>query len=331
MQEHVAKLLKYNLDDTKMLRGSQCIHIATLVKKQEPQKVDKVAALIPEFIRANFNIRIDFFTGRKVRYQKPSWPQLPEIGLLTANEVLIVQWAMFHMAQLAFKDLPCYHELMEYIQNTTRVTSYGQFADEYFARERLEFPVDGSNIDWNQFTKDNLLKIINNTAAIDAAPCRLALYLAGLKGTKYIEQADAIAIQMGLLDRISAEFVDAFFDRETMSVPDENMPDDVDGESIRRGKLTFLAIKALEKAKGEERKVLFDNYGRDEDECVASIKKLYKQLGLFEVYSHKQSEIAGKVLKMIHEWDEKGSNIPKDIFPCLSSSIYANGANLSAT
>ncbi|XP_075102608.1 farnesyl pyrophosphate synthase-like [Nicotiana tabacum] len=47
---------------------------------------------------------------------------------------------------------------------------------------------------------------------------------------------------------------------------------------------SWLVVKALEVCNEEQKKLLYENYGKDDPECIAKIKALYNDLKLEEVF-----------------------------------------------
>jgi hypothetical protein len=55
------------------------------------------------------------------------------------------------------------------------------------------------------------------------------------------------------------------------------------GTDIQDNKCGWLVVQALERATPAQRELLQANYGRHDDECVAKVKELYKEMNIEQV------------------------------------------------
>lgn len=308
-----------------MIRGSQIMHMLRLMKIDE--KLSSRAALIPEFVRAIFNISDDITDGGKSRYGKIPWFKLPNVGLLATNDATLMGCYLLEMSQKTFSNLPCYKELMHMIVECNFFTSLGQFGDEH--QSRVCKPANGP-VDFTKYTRETYKNIALAKAAFaDSLACKTALYVSGRYSEKSIREAEVIGHKLSYLHQVVDDFLDAFFDPKSMGT--DAVDTDSGDDDIRSGKLSFLIMAALESAKGEDKKLLESHYGKNDAESVSIVKKLYRKLGVIEAFSKEQDDICHQVLQLIEQWDEKNSGIPKELFPCLITTVYHNGANLSNT
>lgn len=334
LERHVDTLLRYNILDNKMLRGSQVMHLIKSVRGHsltpEDEKVAQVGGLVVEFMRGWFNIEDDIMDQSKMRYGRPCWYQLEEVGISAVNDATMMSFIMLDMMRQHFRHLPCYDEVTNYMNQMNLITSFGQYIDETFTRVKYDPSTDRSYIDWSLYTMANYKKKIEyQTGHFDVMPIRLGLYLCDIEDALVHAKAQEIALKVGMLDSVSDDFMDVFFDPGTFGMDDGTTVDGNNCNDIQEGKMSWLVLTARERAGIEGRKIIEKHYGRKDVESVEKIKSIYLALGMDEIYAQFQSEICQEILDLIENWDEMATQVPRSIFPPVLSNIYVNGANLA--
>lgn len=71
------------------------------------------------------------------------------------------------------------------------------------------------------------------------------------------------------------------------------------GTDIEDFKCSWLVVKALECSNEEEKKLLYENYGKADPACVAKVKALYKDLDLQGAYTEYESRSYEKLTSFI--------------------------------
>uniref|UniRef100_A0A1B0DNH6 Polyprenyl synthetase n=1 Tax=Phlebotomus papatasi TaxID=29031 RepID=A0A1B0DNH6_PHLPP len=86
-----------------------------------------------------------------------------------------------------------------------------------------------------------------------------------------IEQAKSLCYKFGYLCQVQNDFTDCYGD-----------PKDIGkvGTDIEEGKCTWLAIKFLEVASTDQKKIFKENYGKTDPLCVTRIKQLYDEVSM---------------------------------------------------
>ncbi|MCL4144279.1 UNVERIFIED_CONTAM: hypothetical protein GTU68_012223, partial [Idotea baltica] len=106
-------------------------------------------------------------------------------------------------------------------------------------------------------------------------PVALAMYMAGITDRELHRQARTILLEMGSFFQVQDDFLDCFGNPTLTGKI---------GTDIAEGKCSWLAVVALQRASGSQRKVMQEHYGRKEKESVERVRELYKELNLPATY-----------------------------------------------
>lgn len=328
LSDHVAELLRYNVHDDKLLRGSQLVHLIKTIKGDTMTPADEemalIGGLVVELMRAWWNIEDDILDKSLMRYGRPCWHQLEKVGVSAVNDVTMMSFLMLLLIQKHFHHHPSYTAIVNYMNYINVITAFGQYLDEALTREaRYSVPGESGTqrINWSVFTMDNYKACVElKTGNFDVMSIRLGLYLCNIVHPGIHAAAQAIALKVGLLDQVSDDFIDVFVDENTIGSS---------GTDIQEAKLSWLVLTALQHASTYQREQLNMHYGRDDALSIARVKDVYLQLDLPSAYREFQGNICKDIIQMLEAWDEETTGVKRAIFPPLFSNIYVNGANLA--
>ena len=90
------------------------------------------------------------------------------------------------------------------------------------------------------------------------------------------------------------------------------------GTDIKDNKCSWLVVQALKKCTPAQKKIIEDNYGKDDKACEAKIKALYVELNIEAVYK-KYEEESYQNLKAIIEGQKV---LPQELFSSMLAKIY---------
>lgn len=80
----------------------------------------------------------------------------------------------------------------------------------------------------------------------------------------------------------------------------------IKGEDIRNGDLTWFLIRALEIGSPEQKMIIQEHYGRDNDDSILKVYEVYEDLRLMDKYIETQADMISKIKTEISEIsDEK--------------------------
>lgn len=143
-------------------------------------------------------------------------------------------------------------------------------------------------------------------------PVRLAMAMAGISDPELVRHVRTVTLELGHFFQVQDDFLDCY--------GDEGVTGKV-GTDIGDCKCSWLFVKAVEKCTEEQRKTLWDNYGRNEG--VDAVKSLYNQLGLVEEFRKYEKETYARIETHISQMNER---LPKQLFSDMLNKIYGRKA-----
>jgi len=114
---------------------------------------------------------------------------------------------------------------------------------------------------------------------------------------------------MGEYFQIQDDFLDCFGDPQTIGKV---------GTDIQDNKCSWLVVQALQRCTPSQRKLLQENYGQWDDQKVATVKKLYRELELPKVFE----EYEETSYRHIQAQLDDVTTVPREVFDVLLQKIY---------
>ena len=90
------------------------------------------------------------------------------------------------------------------------------------------------------------------------------------------------------------------------------------GTDIQDNKNSWLVVTALQKCTPKQRKVLNDNYGKDDAACIEAVKQLYREMNMKDEFDRYEASSYETIKKLIHDYKE----LPTEVFEFLLRKIY---------
>lgn len=90
------------------------------------------------------------------------------------------------------------------------------------------------------------------------------------------------------------------------------------GTDIQDNKNSWLVVTALQKCSAKQRKVLNENYGKDNAACIEAVKKLYVEMNMKDEFDRYEASSYESIKKLIHDYKE----LPTEVFEFLLRKIY---------
>ncbi|GMF41818.1 unnamed protein product [Phytophthora fragariaefolia] len=152
--------------------------------------------------------------------------------------------------------------------------------------------------------------VINKTAYYTfylSAAC--AMFLNGVVDEPSHNLAKKICVQIGEYFQIQDDFLDCYGDEKVIGKV---------GTDIQDNKCSWLVVQALDRATPDQRETLKKNYGCNDPDAIAVIKKLYNDLDLASVYHRYEDE----TYKMLSEEIAQVTMMPSEVFTLLVSKIF---------
>jgi farnesyl diphosphate synthase len=113
-------------------------------------------------------------------------------------------------------------------------------------------------------------------------PVACGLHLAGITDDKAFSDAKAILIKMGQYFQIQDDYLDCFADPEVLGKI---------GTDIQDNKCSWLVCTALQHATAEQKEVIIQNYGQDDEKRIATIKTLFTCVTKFTILCMHQRSV----------------------------------------
>lgn len=197
------------------------------------------------------------------------WHKMERVGLIALNDALMIENVIYYLLKQYFRNMQCYVDLVELFHEITFITTCGQSLDLISSRN-----------DVTTFTMDNYNSLVANKTSYYTfyLPVVLAMHLAGYSFTSYnyissskllfiiivllcyscsdkkrLDRCRPILLQMGELFQIQDDYLDCFGDQSLTGKI---------GTDIQENKCTWLAVKCMELANDQQRKLMKDVYGK---------------------------------------------------------------------
>ncbi|XP_055801386.1 farnesyl pyrophosphate synthase-like [Solanum dulcamara] len=272
-RQWVDKMLDYNVPGGKLNRGLSVIDSYSLLndgKELTSDEIFKASALgwCIEWLQAYFLVLDDIMDGSHTRRSQPCWYKLEKVGMIAINDGILLRNHIMRILKNHFRPKPYYVDLLDLFNEVEFQTASGQMID-------LITTLAGEK-DLLKYSLPVHRRIVQYKTAYYSfyLPVACALLMAGENLDKHVDVKN-ILIDMGIYFQVQDDYLDCFADPEVLGKI---------GTDIQDFKCSWLVVKALERCNEEQKKILYENYGKDDAACIAKIKALYNDLKLEEVF-----------------------------------------------
>ncbi|KAG1701553.1 hypothetical protein DVH05_010854 [Phytophthora capsici] len=305
----VDEVIEYNCIGGKLNRGISVVHCTQAMapgKILTPELKEKASVLgwCIEWLQAFFLVADDIMDESITRRGQPCWYRKPNVKMIAINDAFLLEAFVFQILKKYFRSEPFYLDLVDTFHDVVFHTEIGQLLD------LTSQPLDG-DVDLDRFTVERYRQIVINKTAYYtfylSAAC--AMFLNGVVDETSHNLAKGICVQIGEYFQIQDDFLDCYGDEEVIGKV---------GTDIQDNKCSWLVVQALDRATPEQRKTLKENYGRNDPDAIAIVKKLYNDLDLASVYHRYEDE----TYKTLSEEIEKVTIMPSEVFTLLVSKIF---------
>ncbi|XVF75148.1 hypothetical protein PTKIN_Ptkin13bG0164100 [Pterospermum kingtungense] len=281
-RQWVDRMLDYNVPGGKLNRGLSVIDSYRLLKEGRELTEDEIFLATAlgwciEWLQAYFLVLDDIMDNSHTRRGHPCWFRVPKVGLIAVNDGVLLRNHIARILKNHFKGKPYYVDLLDLFNEVEFQTASGQMID-------LITTIEGEK-DLSKYSLSKHRRIVQYKTAYYSfyLPVACALVMSGENLDNHIDVKN-ILVDMGIYFQVQDDYLDCFGDPETIGKV---------GTDIEDFKCSWLVVKALEICNEEQKKVLYDNYGKPNPENVAKVKALYNELnlkGVFEDYESKSYE-----------------------------------------
>ncbi|KAK0585971.1 hypothetical protein LWI29_037090 [Acer saccharum] len=242
-----------------------------------------------EWLQAYFIVLDDIMDGSHTRRGQPCWFRLPQIGMIAANDGLVLRNHVCRILKNHFRGTSYYVDLLDLFNEVEFQTASGQMID-------LITTIEGEK-DLSKYSLPLHRRIVQFKTSYYSfyLPVACALLMAGENLKNHIDVKN-ILVDMGIYFQVQDDYLDCFGAPEVIGKV---------GTDIEDFKCSWLVVKALECCNEEQKKLLYENYGKADPACVAKVKELYNALDLQGVFTQFESESYEKLIKSIESHSNK--------------------------
>lgn len=271
---HLQRMAEYNVPGGKLNRGLTVIHSLQLLQpegltEEEIERANVLGWCI-EWLQACFLVADDLMDASVTRRGQPCWYKVEGISTIAVNDAFLLRSALFVFLKAYFSSKDYYVTLLHIFNETILQTELGQLLD-------LTSAPMGGPVDLSRFTIERYKKIVKYKTAFYSfyLPVAAAMIQSGIKGDALYAEVKDILCEMGEYFQVQDDYLDCYGTPEVIGKI---------GTDIQDNKCGWLVVQALDRATPAQRELLQTNYGRHDEECVAKVKELYKEMNIEQVF-----------------------------------------------
>ncbi|KAL0443067.1 UNVERIFIED_CONTAM: Farnesyl pyrophosphate synthase [Sesamum latifolium] len=275
-RQWVERMLDYNVPGGKLNRGLSVVDSYKLLKEGKDLTEEEVflaSALgwCIEWLQAYFLVLDDIMDGSHTRRGQPCWFRVPKNSQEALQNKALLCGSAGLFNEVEFQ------------------TASGQMID-------LITTIEGEK-DLSKYSLPLHRRIVQYKTAYYSfyIPVACALLMAGEDLEKHTSVKDVL-IDMGIYFQVQDDYLDCFGEPEKIGKI---------GTDIEDFKCSWLVVKALEHCNEEQKKILFEHYGKADPADVAKIKALYNDINLQGVFAEYESKSYERLTKSIEAHPSK--------------------------
>ncbi|KAL9146870.1 hypothetical protein ABFS82_13G138400 [Erythranthe guttata] len=293
-RQWVERMLDYNVPGGKLNRGLSVIDSYKILKEGKDLTKDEVflaSALgwCIEWLQAYFLVLDDIMDNSQTRRGQPCWYRVPKVGMIAVNDGIVLRNHIPRILKKHFRGKPYYVDLLDLFNEVEFQTASGQMID-------LITTIEGEK-DLSKYSLPLHRRIVQYKTAYYSfyLPVACALLMAGEDLDNHVTVQNVL-IDMGIYFQVQDDYLDCFGEPEKIGKI---------GTDIEDFKCSWLVVKALELCNEEQKKTLFEHYGKEDPADVAKIKALYNDINLQGVFTEFESKSYEKITSSIESHPSK--------------------------
>ncbi|CAN1855245.1 Farnesyl pyrophosphate synthase 1 [Linum perenne] len=293
-RQWVDKVILYSCFAGKLNRGVSVVESYKLLKQgneltETEMFLASTLGWCIEWLQACLLITDDIMDSAHTRRGQPCWFRVPEVGLIAVNDGMLLRNHVARMLKKYFRDKPYYVDLVDLFNEVEFRTIHGQMTDMITSLE------EGKDLSKYTPTLHGRIGQYKTGYYTFYIPVACALLMAGENLENHIE-VENISADMGIFYQVQDDYLDCFGNPEITGKI---------GTDIEDFKCSWLVVKAFELGNEEQKKLLQENYGKDDPACVAKVKALYHELNLQAVFAEYESQGYEKLMNSIEAHPSK--------------------------
>lgn len=219
----------------------------------------------------------DILDGNSIRWKKPSWYTLPNIGLTTILDMRQLSMGAFALLRKYLKDHPSYKHLHRVLSDFQSIIYSGQTID-FISASLFKQTRDANLLSMQRLMATTYYK---TTTPLYILPIVAAAHLAKLD-PQVVFKSNRIFKSLGVHRQAQNDMRDLCGDFNNIGKP---------GTDIAGAVCTWITGTLLQFGSEEQKKVLLHNYGRPERECQEEVYRVLKEFGIVERYRNYTEEV----------------------------------------
>lgn len=259
----------------------------------------------------------------ELRRGQPSWHTLPDTGLNAVMDSKFVNHIIYDILRQQLDKPPyhyCYRNIVDTFLDCQRKTSMG-LIHEYITQNKSYQLFD---------TISNRSIATYKTAYYTyVLPVFIGMYLSGIKDKNLFKETEKVLVMIGFFFQVQVllllhiflktghnsstfqdDYLDCFGSKELIGKS---------GTDIIEGKCSWPFVKSLEKSNADQKKVLLENYGKDDSVCEDRVKMVYRQVGVPKLYEEQEETSYQEICETIKTISNQGL---KQLLLRLMEQIY---------
>ncbi|GER33822.1 farnesyl diphosphate synthase [Striga asiatica] len=316
-RQWVERMLDYNVPGGKLNRGLSVIDSYKLLKEGKDLTEDEVflASALGWCIewdliytselqlQAYFLVLDDIMDNSHTRRGQPCWFRLPKIGLIAVNDGIMLRNHIPRILKKYFREKPYYVDLLDLFNEVEFQTTAGQMIDLITTiegeKDLSKYSLPLLNVYDSGFIFCSHRRIVQYKTAYYSfyLPVACALLMAGENLDNHVNVKDVL-IDMGVYFQVQVRLSVASFEFVDITNSDDDYldcfgePEKIGkiGTDIEDFKCSWLVVKALELCNEEQKKILYEHYGKENPADVTKIKALYHELNLQGIFSEYEAK-----------------------------------------
>ncbi|XP_055693629.1 farnesyl pyrophosphate synthase-like [Lutzomyia longipalpis] len=303
--KHIEEVLDYTTAGGKKTRGKLLVAAFEEIapKDKLTEEMFTLAAYLGWCVEAFHGLILimdDIMDGSLTRRGQTCWYRRPNIQMSAINDAVMLDAAIYEFLHEKFHHLPTYADIIHSYHRNALMLYMGQYLDV------LAMQQDVLTFTMEQCRRNVIHKGSHYTIY---SPIELAYNLAGYKDLQPLVDAKDLIYEMGIFFQAQDDFLDCYGDPKVMGKI---------GTDIEDGKCTWLVATFLSRANEAQKDILKKFYGKNNEESVTQIKKLYEEVGIFEAFKNYED----KTYKDIKWKIQEAKGIPKNVCQGLMDKLY---------
>ncbi|KAJ8717211.1 hypothetical protein PYW08_005610 [Mythimna loreyi] len=296
----IKKLLNYTMEGGKRGRGLAVPFAYQKLEDPENITEDKLhtARFLGwslEMLQASILAIDDVIDVSTTRRGKPCWYLQPDVGTSAINDCFLIYHCLMELIEIKFEKEPLYTDLVKLINEVFMYTTIGQYLDHIsgYTKER-------NNLDGFTMERFNAVAVQKTGYYSFRLPLHAALLLVKNRKERDTTELNSICLDLGKLLQFQNDYKDIYWDANRSGKA---------GTDIQEGKLTWIAVTALERCNEAQRAIFKEYYGSKDPEHVKRIKQLYDELQIKEVYQEFKNSFYQSLERRIRALPREGETV----------------------